>query len=77
MWADYARPVIAKYASLGWPICQNFADEDPSALNVIFDNTASREVLGIQYRDFSSTMVEMADAVIALGTIKMPVAAQL
>ena len=45
-------------------------------MNVMYDNTASREVLGIQYRDFSTTMVEMADAIIALGTIKMPAAAQ-
>ena len=46
-YAEYARPVIAKYAPLGWPVCQNFAPEDPSAFITQFDNTASREVLGI------------------------------
>ena len=76
MWADYARPVIAKYAPLGWPICQNFAPEDSNAEDVFYDNTASREVLGVQYHDFSTTMVDMADAIVALGTIKMPAAAQ-
>ena len=75
-WAEYARPVIAKYAPLGWPICQIFAAEDPEKKTTMFDNTASREVLGVQYRDFPTTMVEMADSMVALGTIKMPVAAQ-
>ena len=30
LYAEYARPVIAKYAPLGWPVCQNFAPEDPN-----------------------------------------------
>merc|ERR1719189_96284 len=71
-YADYARPVIAKYAPLGWPICQNFAPEDPEAVISQFDNAASREVLGISYRDFATTMVEMADAMVAQGTVVKP-----
>jgi len=41
----------------------------------MFNNAASREVLGIQYRDVPTTMIEMADAMVALGTIKKPEAA--
>ena len=71
-YADYARPVIAKYAPLGWPVCQNFAPADANAFITQFDNTASREVLGVQYRDFATTMVEMADAMVANGTVVKP-----
>ena len=38
----------------------------------LFDNTASREVLGIEYRDMATTMVEMAEAMIANGTVVKP-----
>ena len=40
----------------------------------LFDNTASREVLGIQYRDLNSSMVEMADAMVASGAVVKPAA---
>ena len=75
-YSDYARPVIAKYSPLGWPISQVFAAEDPEKVTIYLDNTASREVLGIQYTDFPTTMVDMADSMVALGTVKIPVAAQ-
>lgn len=37
-----------------------------------FDNTASRTVLGIEYRDFSKTMLDMADKYVEMGIVTKP-----
>ena len=74
-WSEYAAPIIEKYVPMGWPITQTHAAEDPSKKTTVFNTTASREVLGVQYRDFTTTMIEMAEAMVRLGTIKKPEAA--
>ena len=73
---EYAAPVIAKYAPLGYPICQTLADVDPEEKFSLFNNTASREVLGVPYIDFSKTMVDMADKMVELGTVTKDAPAQ-
>ena len=40
----------------------------------LFDNTASREVLGIEYRELNQSIVEMADAMVATGAAVKPAA---
>lgn len=70
--AEYAKPIIKKYGPLGWPVCKKYAPHNPNLKTTIFNNTASREILGIQYRDFPTTMVDMADAMVALGIVKKP-----
>ena len=35
------------------------------------DNSASKE-LGVKYRDFSTTMIEMADKMVELGIVEKP-----
>ena len=65
---DYAGPVAAKYRPLGWPISENLAAANPDEYISLFDNTASKE-LGVVYTDFAKTMVDMADAMVALGTV--------
>lgn len=51
-------------------------DPNPEKRTTVFNASASRDILGIQYRDFPTSMVEMADAMVALGTIKKPEAAE-
>ena len=75
-WAECARPIIMKYAPLGWPVTQKFAAEDPNWKPTVLSNFASREILGIEYRDWCQTMLDMADAMVALGTIQKPAAPQ-
>ena len=74
-WADLAKPLQETYIPLGWPLTTEI-DTNPSAdeayTNVAYDNRASREVLGVQYRDYRESVTEMAAAMIALGTIKKP-----
>ena len=65
----YAQPVIDKYAPLGWPITTAKADPNPDEQVSLFDNTPSREILGVNYTDFSKTMVDMADKMVELGTV--------
>ena len=36
------------------------------------NNAASREILGIQYRDFTQTMTDMADKCVELGIVTKP-----
>jgi len=69
---DYAAPLIAKYRPLGWPISENKADADPNEYVCLFDNTASKEILGIVYHDFNQSMLDMAEKMIELGTIVKP-----
>ena len=71
-YSEFATPIIEKYAPLGWPVCQNFAPDDPNVNITQFNNAASRRDLGIEYRDFSQTMVEMADSMVALGCVVKP-----
>ena len=40
----------------------------------LFDNTASREVLGIEYRDLNESIVAMADSMVASGACVKPAA---
>ena len=73
---DFVTPVAAKYRPLGWPITENLPELDPNETISRFDNAASRE-LGVVYTDFAKTMVDMADAMVALGTVsKEPAPAQ-
>jgi len=73
---EYAAPVAAKYRPLGWPITENLAPANPEEKISLFDNSASRE-LGVVYTDFAKTMIDMADKMVALGTVsKEPAAAQ-
>ena len=72
---EFAAPVAAKYRPLGWPITENLADPIPNEYIIRIDNSASLE-LGIVYTEFSKTMVDMADQMVALGTVsKEPAAA--
>jgi len=50
---EYAQPVLDKYGPLGWPISRNFAAANPDEYISLFDNTASREVLGVPYGPWS------------------------
>lgn len=68
---EFAAPVADKYRPMGWPITENLAASNPDETITLFDNSASRE-LGVVYTDFSKTMVDMADAMVALGTVVMP-----
>lgn len=68
---EYAAPVTAKYRPLGWPITENLAESNPDEYISLFDNSASRE-LGVVYTDWSKTMVDMADAMVALGSVVKP-----
>ena len=65
---DYAAPVIAKYKPLGWPITNAMSQANPREYISLFDNSASKE-LGVVYTDWSKTMVDMADAMVALGSV--------
>lgn len=76
-YSEYARHISEKYEPLGWPITKVHAAPDPSKEVKVLSNAASREVLGIEYHDFPTTMVEMADSMIALGSLKKPEAANL
>ena len=69
---DYARPIVEKYGPLGWPVCNVMGDPIPNEYVSLFDNKASREILGVQYRDMKTTMIEMADRMVALGSVKNP-----
>ena len=69
---EYAQPIVDKYQPLGWPITSNKADPNPEEYISLFDNTASREVLGIEYTDWSKTMVDMADKMVELGSVVKP-----
>ena len=76
MFQEYAAPVAAKYRPLGWPITENLSAPDPEEQINLFDNSASRE-LGVVYTDFAKTMVDMADKMVALGTVSKTQAAAL
>ena len=65
---DYAAPVIAKYKPLGWPITSTMSQPNPREYVSLFDNSASKE-LGVVYTDWSKTMVDMADAMVAMGSV--------
>jgi len=66
---ELAQVVINKYAPLGWPVCQIKAESEPKEDFSLFDNLASREVLGVVYTDFKKTMIDMADRMVELGTV--------
>lgn len=72
----YAQPVIDKYAPLGWPICTTMEDPDPEEYVSLINNTASKEVLGVEYIEFSKTMVDMADKMVELGIVSKDAAAK-
>jgi len=72
---EYAKPVIDKYVPLGWPCSTNFAAANPDEYIHLFDNTASREVLGVPYIEWSKTVVDMADKMVELGTVSKTPAA--
>ena len=72
---EFAAPVAAKYRPLGWPISENLAPANPDEYISLFDRSAS-EGLGIVYTDFAKTMVDMADKMVALGTVSKEPAAQ-
>lgn len=71
-WAECARPVIQKYAKLGWPVTQKFAKFDANWRPLVLNTSASRDILGVVYRDWSQTMLDMADAMVAQGTVTKP-----
>ena len=58
---EYAEPVIRKYAPLGWPITRNKTTPNHKEYVSLFDNRASREILGVTYTDFAKTMLDMAE----------------
>ena len=50
---QYAQPIIDKYQPLGWPINPTKNPKPEGAVLSLFDNTASREVLGIEYLELN------------------------
>lgn len=68
---DYANPILEKYLPLGWPCTEILDLPDPYEQINFSDNTASLE-LGVVYKDFSTTMVEMADKMVEMGIIQKP-----
>ena len=50
---EFAQPVVDKYGPLGWPVSTNKQAADPNEVIEIVDNSASREVLGVQYHNFT------------------------
>ena len=69
---DLAQPIIDKYVPLGYPVTQTQGAPDPTSFITKFDNTASREVLGVPYRDLAQTMVDCADKLVELGIVTKP-----
>ena len=70
---EYAAPVIAKYKPLGWPITEVMGEVNPEEKVSLYNNSASKE-LGVVYTEWSKTMVDMADAMVALGSLVKPAA---
>ena len=68
---DLAAPLITKYKPLGYPVTESMADIDPNLYEPQFDNSAAKG-LGITFRDFNQTMLDMADKMIELGMIQKP-----
>ena len=66
---DFAKPVVDKYSALGWPVTTTYAESDPNETISLFNNSASRDILGVQYHEFAQTMLDMADKMVALGTV--------
>lgn len=50
---EFAQPVVDKYGPLGWPVATNKQAADPNEVIDTIDNSASRDVLGVQYHDFT------------------------
>lgn len=69
---EFAQPIIDKYVPLGYNVTTTKAPPNPNCYITQLDNTASREILGVQYKDFSQTMVETADKVVELGLVTKP-----
>ena len=57
---------------MGWNIAPEMQPLQEGRFIPLFDNTASREVLGIEYRDLAPTMVEMAEAMVTSGAVVKP-----
>lgn len=70
--SDMLRPVVEKYGRLGWPVTSTYAPDSDSHYISLFNNTAATEVLGIQFRDVATTMVDMADSYVNLGIVTKP-----
>ena len=68
---EFAAPVAAKYRPLGWPISEVMEPPKENETISLFNRSASEE-LGVVYTDFAQTMVDMADAMVALGTVVKP-----
>jgi hypothetical protein len=45
------------------------AEVNPAEVWSRFNNSASREVLGVTYTDWNKTMVDMADKMVELGSV--------
>ena len=71
-WHDFACPIIDHFNVRGWNIAPEMQPLQEGRFIPLFDNSASREVLGIEYRDLTTTMVEMAEAMIASGAVVKP-----
>lgn len=68
---DYARPIADKYRPMGWPITETYEPLDENAKINKFDTSLAQE-LGIKYKDWSETMVRMADRMVEIGICVKP-----
>ena len=70
-----AQCLAAEFNSKGWNIgTEERTDDD--VINYDDNNTASREVLGLQYTPIEQSIVEMANSLIESGYIPRPIATQ-
>ena len=68
---DLAKPVSDRFCPEGWPVTTALGEapaNDDGHIKVM-DNTATKEVLGLQYRPYAETMVDMAAKMIEIGAV--------
>lgn len=71
---DLAAPVIERFVPQGWPVTTALApapEGDDGWVNKC-NNAKSRQLLGMQYRPYAETMVDMAAKMIEIGAAKKP-----
>ena len=69
--SDFAQILREKFTPLGWPVTAQDAPKPEEQKPKTFDNSASKK-LGVKYRPFKDTLIDMAEKMIQLGTISKP-----
>lgn len=70
---DLIMPIADRYKPEGWPVPTEVAAAPEGDYKVLrCDNSASKQILGMQYRAASETMLDMASKMIELGAVSKP-----